>query len=529
MQPHGTKNRLRFLRALVVVGPPAVIAAFAVVILLVGRQALETRGWVAHTRDVLEAAQRTLSHVQDAETGQRGYLLTGDPAYLAPYHGAVRAIASDTSRLRALTRDNPVQQRRLDTLDHAITAKLADLDSTVALATAARRQEAVEHVRTGRGRVLMDSVRFQIARLQAEEERLLALRQGSEARAVRRATIVVLVGAVLAAMLAWTTSRLLARQARALSASNVRLARNAAALQVSEHEVRELAAGLERLVEARTKELRTVNQELEAFTYSVSHDLRAPLRALQGFAAALEEDYADRLDATGREYTGFIANAARQMDQLIQDLLTFSRVSRSEVQLVPLDLRDVVAEARGQVAADLAASGAALGIEGALGRAAHADGVATHDATVVLGDRRLSVQASANLLTNAAKFVAPGTRPRVRVFTERRGERLRLVVEDNGIGVAPEHRERVFNVFERLHSAEEYAGTGVGLAIVRRAAERMGGAAGLEPAPEGGTRAWMEWRVPGAPVGTPVGTPSAVPAGVAAAAPAALPAEHPFA
>lgn len=492
------------LRALVVLGPPAVIAVFATVILLAGRQALESRRWVAHTRDVLAAAQRTLSHVQDAETGQRGYLLTGDSAYLAPYRTATTALAADTSRLRALTRDNRVQQRRLDELGLAITMKIADLDSTVALAMSARRQAALDHVRTGRGRALMDSVRFHIARLQGEEERLLSLRQGDEARAIRRATIIVLVGAAVAALLAWATSRLLDGQARALSASNVRLARNAEALRASEQEVRKLAAGLERQVEARTRELRVVNRELEAFTYSVSHDLRAPLRALQGFAAALDEDYGDRLDATGRGYTGFIANAARQMDQLIQDLLTFSRVGRAPVQLVAIDLRDVVAEARAQVAADIVASGAEVAVD---------DALATGGA-VVLGDRRLAVQAVANLLTNAAKFAAPGTRPRITVFTEAHGDRLRLVVEDDGIGIAPEHRERVFNVFERLHSAEEYAGTGVGLSIVRRAAERMGGAAGLDAAPRGGTRAWMEWRLPGA---------------APAEAPVALPVEHRFA
>jgi signal transduction histidine kinase len=127
------------------------------------------------------------------------------------------------------------------------------------------------------------------------------------------------------------------------------------------------------------------------------------------------------------------------------------------------------------------------------------------------------VQAFANLLTNAAKFVAPDRRPRIGVFTEVRDDRVRLVVEDNGIGIAPEHRERVFNVFERLHSTDAYEGTGVGLAIVRRAAERMGGAAGLDAAPDGGTRAWMEWRLPGAP---------ADPAPTAAPAPAALPAGH---
>ena len=476
------RARARRLRALVVAGPAAIIAVFALVILLVGRQVLASRAWVAHTRDVIDAAERTLSDAQDAETGQRGYLLTGDTAYLEPYHRARHALATDTTRLRQLTRDNATQQRRLDLLGAVLAAKVAELDSTIAMATAGRDTEAVRHVRSGVGKQRMDSVRFHLARLQAEEQRLLARRQDDEAAAVRRTTAIVLLGALVAAALAWTTSRLLAQQARALAGSNAQLEQKASALESSERDVRRLAAGLEREVDARTRELRAVNRELEAFTYTVSHDLRAPLRALQGFALALDEDYGARLDATGREYTAFIGNAARQMDQLIQDLLAFSRLGRTEVQLAPLDLRAAVGDARAQVAADLEGAGATVVVDPSLEREA-----------TVCGDRRLTTQAIANLLTNAAKFVAPGTRPRIVLSVESLPGRTRLVVEDNGIGIAPEHRERVFQVFERLHSAEEYPGTGIGLAIVRRAAERMGGTAGLEGAPSGGSRVWMEW------------------------------------
>jgi PAS domain S-box-containing protein len=232
-----------------------------------------------------------------------------------------------------------------------------------------------------------------------------------------------------------------------------------------------------------TARLTRANAELQAFSYSVSHDLRAPLRAMQGFSVALLEDYADRLDEDGQAFTRRIAGAAERMDRLIQDILDYSRLTTKDVHLARVDLQALLDRLREQMAAEIASQGAEVSVIGPL--------------PAVLAQETILSQVVENLLSNALKFVAPGVAPRVRVWAEARAGRHRVWVEDNGIGVAPEHQERIFQVFERLHGEETYSGTGIGLAIVRRAVERMGGTVVLESTPGVGSRFGFELNAPG--------------------------------
>jgi signal transduction histidine kinase/DNA-binding response OmpR family regulator len=247
-------------------------------------------------------------------------------------------------------------------------------------------------------------------------------------------------------------------------------------------QVQRHAADLEQRVAERTAELREINAELESFSSSISHDLRAPLRSIQGFAQMLLEEYGDRLGAVGRDYTQRIAAAARRMNTLTEDILTYSRLSRAAVELIPVSLEEVVEEVLTQLEADIRGKEADVTVEKPLPQ--------------VMGHYATLVQVVANLLTNGIKFVAPGVRPRVQLWTEERDDRVCLRLRDNGIGIDPEYQERIFHVFERLHGIETYDGTGIGLAIVRKSIERLGGRVGVESTPGQGSTFWVELSKP---------------------------------
>jgi signal transduction histidine kinase len=235
-----------------------------------------------------------------------------------------------------------------------------------------------------------------------------------------------------------------------------------------------------RLVQQRTAELTAANRDLEAFSYSVSHDLRAPLRSVDGFARALEEDFGDRLDREARRLLGIILQSVRQMDQLIEDLLVFARLGRQALALGPVPLDALVHRTMDEVR--LAAPGRRIEFTvGPLGTAA--------------ADPVLLKQALANLLGNAVKF----TRRRDAAMIEvgRRDDDV-YYVRDNGAGFDMRHAEKIFGVFQRLHRADDYEGTGVGLAIVHRIIERHGGRIWAESAPGDGATFFFTLR-PGAP------------------------------
>lgn len=240
---------------------------------------------------------------------------------------------------------------------------------------------------------------------------------------------------------------------------------------------------LERLVHDRTASLREAIAQMEEFSYSVSHDLRAPVRAMQGYAGAVLEDCAEQLDEQSRHYLERIVRSGVRMDRLIQDILSYSGLSRREIRLQPISLSRLIREIISQYP-EMQHPLAEIELVEPL-----------HE---VIGHEPSLSQAVSNLLSNAVKFVRPGETARVRVLSERRGSQVRLAIEDDGIGIKPEHQHRLFGMFERIHPENRYEGTGIGLAIVRKAMERMGGTAGLQSDGIKGSRFWIE--LPGAPV-----------------------------
>jgi signal transduction histidine kinase len=228
---------------------------------------------------------------------------------------------------------------------------------------------------------------------------------------------------------------------------------------------------LEQRIHERTVQLAEANIELRAFAHTIAHDLRAPLRNVQGYAAALLEDEAATLSATGSRFLRRIQAVTQNMDRLVTDLLAYSQLSRAELRLLPVELDRVVELALGDMETQIGASGARIACASPL--------------PAVLGNEAILVQVFENLIGNAVKFVAPGVRPDVRITSRVAGDVVEVWIADNGIGIPPDKRERVFDVFERLHGEEQYQGSGIGLAIVRKGVERLGGTIHVEPAAAG--------------------------------------------
>ena len=239
------------------------------------------------------------------------------------------------------------------------------------------------------------------------------------------------------------------------------------------------AKELEVEVVRRTAELAATNRQLEAFVYSIAHDLRAPLRAMQGFSELLVEEAGAVLSATGQDYANRINKSAQFMDALMSDLLAFSRISQHQVKLTAVALKPVLESVLWRLQKEI--------------QEKHARVESVGPWPVVQAHEPTLTQVLFNLVNNALKFAVPGVAPAVRLRWEKRGEFVRVWVEDDGIGIAPDHQDQIFKVFTRLQG-EKYQGTGIGLAIVQKGVERMGGRVGVESASGQGSRFWFELR-----------------------------------
>jgi PAS domain S-box-containing protein len=239
------------------------------------------------------------------------------------------------------------------------------------------------------------------------------------------------------------------------------------------------ASHLEELVAERTAELTATNKQMETFVYSIAHDLRAPLHSMQGFSELLVGDVGTTLSKEGRDFANRVDKAAQFMDSLLSDLLAFSRISQRQVELTSVSLNTVVASVLSRLENEIQEKNADVENAGPW------PSVLAHAPTLA--------QVLFNLTSNALKFVREGVPPLVRLRTEERAEFIRVWVEDNGPGIAPQYQDQIFRLFARL-DGEKYPGTGLGLTIVQKGVERMGGRVGVESLPGKGSRFWVELR-----------------------------------
>jgi CHASE3 domain sensor protein/two-component sensor histidine kinase len=476
-------SKISFIRSTVLalfVGLAALLLIVGVSLWLVGQTRMYS-DTVTNARFQRTSIVDLRTMLADAETGQRGFLLTGNPTYLEPYQNATSKLADQLEKVRDLTANDPSQKAVVDRLSPIVRDKLAELKQTIDLWNTDRHAEALAVVATNRGKAFMDEARKIFDDMIADAERKIdaAVEDQQESiSALRWVTIggalviILVVGGAVWAVLLYTKQ-----------------------LVEAEREVQSLNAGLEVRVQERTADLGRANEEIQRFAYIVTHDLRAPLVNIMGFTSELEgsltpiKAYIDRSneasdDAVVKdartavtedlpEAIGFIRSSTHKMDALINAILKLSREGRRVLKPEPIELESLLKTAAANVQHQVGEAGGDVSFEGYV--------------PPVVSDRLALEQVFGNLFDNAIKYRAPNRPLHIKVRTrEDFGQRIVVEVEDNGRGIAKQDHERVFDLFRRS-GAQDQPGEGIGLAHVRSVMRNLGGDISLQSEPERGT------------------------------------------
>jgi signal transduction histidine kinase/CheY-like chemotaxis protein len=421
---------------------------------------------VEHTLKVLNSLESVLSYLKDAETAQRGYLLTNDQQYLKLYESGRKQINPSLQSLRQLTQDNPNQQQRLNTLEPVVTAKLAELQKTITLRKPSGGDAASPKIEIGEGKQLMDRIRQVLREMKTEENHLLNQRAVATQYNAQKTTLVIVLGNILALGLVATATMALDRDA-------VRRRQVEEQLRVLNEDLEQRVSDVYDGLRQRTAELETINRVKDEFLSVLSHELRTPLNAILGWAKLLRSGKLD--GAKAEQGLEVIERNAKSQAQLIEDLLDISRIITGKLRLKvrPLSLVSVIEAALDTVrpAADA--------------RSIRIQTVLDSEAGPVSGDPDRLQQVVWNLLSNAIKFTPKGGRVQVRV--ERINSHLEIIVSDTGQGISPEFLPHIFDRFSQADGSTTrvHSGLGLGLAIARNIVELHGGTIHAESPGEG--------------------------------------------
>ncbi|MCM6774167.1 CHASE3 domain-containing protein [Nocardia sp. CDC159] len=451
-------------------------------------------------------AYRLQSALVDQETGVRGYAITADPDFLRPYTDGRQLEQQAAVRLRELLSDRPELLADLDAVEQAAERWRRGYAEPLTSIQAPAQARIAGTATADRGKNIFDEVRAQFgpqndglsAALAADNDAL------NHARTVRNAVLIGLLVIFLLAGVTFTVlvRRLVARPLRSLADSSLRVAGGEFDHRITPHGPADLAAVAEAVedmrqrivsrldssraqeavlqeqrdvLDAQAVELRRSNAELEQFAYVASHDLQEPLRKVASFCQLLEKRYGDQLDERGKQYIDFAVDGAKRMQVLINDLLTFSRVGRITGDSKPVTLTDPLEKALNNLSVAIEDTGA---------RVERPD-----ELPEIIGEPVLLTMLWQNLIGNAIKFRRPDQPPEIRLTCDPDPEGGWLfTLSDNGIGIAPEFAEKVFVIFQRLHTRDEYSGTGIGLAVCKKIVEFHGGRIWIDTDYTEGTR-----------------------------------------
>ena len=475
----------------------AVLAALGAAAVLVLSRASSISGALLDRQMPAIAASESLANsLVNQETGVRGYGITGQRDFLAPYTDGLRQQRQAVARLHALLPSGSAGRRDVDAVLERAEVWQRRIARPVAAAPPGARV-AVAARRAGEGKTDFDAIRTGLARQQADlQARVNRTRATLEHVDAERDLVFALAGLVVLGLAVLVFAGL----RRGVTGPLERLSHDVRLVSRGEFDhrvagsgpadVRRLAADVDTmrtrlaqelafthhardLLDEQAADLRRSNAELEQFAYVASHDLQEPLRKVASFCQLLERRYADQLDDRARQYIGFAVDGANRMQGLINDLLEFSRVGRLHTDHVPVDLEAVLRGTEESLSIAVEEAGATV----------------THDPLpTVPGDATQLGVVLQNLLSNAIKFRSPERPVAVHVGVRGRGPVWELSVSDNGIGIEAAYAEKVFVIFQRLHTRETYPGNGIGLALCKKIVEYHGGTIAVDPEHGPGTR-----------------------------------------
>jgi signal transduction histidine kinase len=446
--------------------------------------------WVTHTQEVLGVIARAKIERSSMQNEIWAYHLMHTASTQETFRDEAQGLQNDVGHLRVLTVDNPTQQEAITELSPIVEQQIVLLGGAMEQAKFSTSHEnfnwSLPSPSSERMRQLLDS-------LEANEHRLLAART-ENARLNGRNTRIVLAAAAILTFITLTAAGTLIDREMTMRAQVETGLRHAQELlgvkfeeqrfelgqtlqdlhaqirarQNAEDSIRELNEDLEKRVRQRTGELEEMNRELEAFSYSVSHDLRSPLRHMDGFSRILQQEYGKNFPEAAQHYLSRIRNAATHMSELVEDLLHFSHIGRQPLEKTECSMTALV----GSVQTDAIQEYADRKIEWNVSALPE-----------VRGDRVLLKQVFANLISNAVKFTRQQAVATIEIGSYQDGDKAVVFVRDNGAGFDPQYADKLFGVFQRLHRQDEFEGTGIGLATVQRIIHKHEGRVWAESQP----------------------------------------------
>lgn len=424
------------------------------------------------TDEFIRKLDELLSTIQDAETGQRGFLLTGQDAYLAPFREAVSKLPRHLSQIDSLAARNRISHQQIAQLRSAIQEKMAELQKTIYLLQHQGSQAALAEVETNRGQEAMVKIRSIVGAIKDAQTATFNRRLENQRRSQLQLELVLAIGILIGFLLLLLAYRFNVSYARERDQVEEEIRRLNNSL---ESRVKERTTELEaqaRELECRSTELQRSNSDLTQFAYVASHDLQEPLRMVGSYMGLLARRYTGQLDETADRYIQFAVEGANRMQALIHDLLVYSRVGTQVVEKKAVSSEQVLRIALKNLDLVIKESSAVVRYE---------------NLPFVEADETKLIQVMQNLIGNAVKFHKETEPPDILVTAQRADGEWLFAITDNGIGFDPIYCDRIFEVFQRLHGVGRYTGNGIGLAICRRIIEHHGGRLWAESQPEVGS------------------------------------------